>query len=143
MLPKSLCSAVPQIYGQHMTYGFGHPYIIHILHIAKLRFFIFSPFQASPYSYFVYRLSMIICYILVLYLSNSPSLYPPIINRYQLQKKISRIPAYSHMFRKLPIFSIVHTTSSPGLRKHGGFIPMPVPAGVPVDITHPGLRVIP
>ena len=33
-------------------------------------------------------------------------------------------------------------TTSPALRKRGGFMPMPTPGGVPVVITSPGSRIM-
>ena len=50
---------------------------------------------------------------------------------------------YSTLFVIFPIFSISHSTTSPALRNLGGVKPIPTPAGVPVAIIVPALRVIP
>ena len=42
-----------------------------------------------------------------------------------------------------PIDSIFTVTTSPGFKKHGGFMPAPTPLGVPVAITSPGNNVPP
>ena len=41
------------------------------------------------------------------------------------------------------MFSIEHSTISPDFRNCGGSIPRPTPAGVPVNIISPALRVSP
>ena len=47
------------------------------------------------------------------------------------------------MLRSTPIFSIWHSTTSPGFRNLGGSKPMPTPEGVPVAMMVPGSRVMP
>lgn len=46
-------------------------------------------------------------------------------------------------FVRLPIFSIVQVITSPGFKKHGGTMPIPTPAGVPVAMIVPACSVIP
>ena len=46
-------------------------------------------------------------------------------------------------FFSVPIPSITHSTTSPGLRNLGGSKPIPTPAGVPVAMMVPAFRVMP
>ena len=50
---------------------------------------------------------------------------------------------YLIIFLKVPIPSMEHSTTSPDFRNCGGFMPMAVPAGVPVAMIVPACSVIP
>lgn len=53
------------------------------------------------------------------------------------------LPYSTTGFFSVPIPSIMHSTTSPGLRNLGGSKPIPTPAGVPVAMMVPALRVMP
>lgn len=53
------------------------------------------------------------------------------------------LPYSTTGFFSVPIPSIMHSTTSPGLRNLGGSKPIPTPAGVPVAMMVPAFRVMP